>query len=125
LPDNIKTGGVAAGVADWTHRVAVMDRYAASQTPPPTRRVTTVKFERASSESRSVKSPISPDRHQQTNIKRGENGAYAAYQTQQQTYVGHASSSGEMMWRRQEYGSMSASATRLSPPISICSEKSA
>ena len=37
LPDNIKTGDVAAGVADWTHRVAELDRQAAAQTPPPNR----------------------------------------------------------------------------------------
>ncbi len=52
------------------------------------RRVTTVKFGRAASESRTMKTPISPDRQQQT-IERRDSDVYSTYQTQQQRYVGH------------------------------------
>jgi hypothetical protein len=107
-----------------------MDRSAAAQTPPPSRRVTTMKFGRAASESRTMKSSharkqMMNNHHEKTTelVEGNITGRSTSLNySQQQTYVGYQSSSGDMMWRRQNTES---SETRLSPPISICSEKSA
>merc|ERR1719431_769932 len=107
LPDNIKTGDVAAGVADWTHRVAELDRQAAAQTPPPNRR-TVLKFGRAGSESRST--------------SQGVRSSTTTMQTSQR-FVGQ-NREGEVSWRQVE-SQQTPGPGIMSPPMSICSEKSA
>jgi len=132
LPDNIKTGDVAAGVAGWSHRVAEMDKQASAMSPSLSRKVTTMKFGKAASESRSgsetrsVKSPtpkstnqwrqqdsadqritkVSPPRGASVisqgaeySSQRFESGASYSHQ---QTFVGHQSSTGSMIWRPQD-----------------------
>lgn len=110
LPDNIKTGDVAAGVADWSHRVAELDRQAAAQTPPPNRR-TVLKFGRGGSESRSVSQGV-----------RASSNTVQSFQSSHR-FVGQ-NREGEVTWRQVE-GQQTSSPSIMSPPMSICSEKSA
>jgi len=110
----IKTGDVAAGIAGWTHRVSELDKNAAAaQTPPTQRKSTVIKFgRRATSESRTFQQ-----------IQTQTTGADVSDGEEQNSFSSTA---------RERFGSItglmsivpdSNPTARLSPPISICSEK--
>jgi len=151
----IKTGDVATGVANWTQRVSELDKNAAAvQTPPAQRRATVMKFgsQRASSESRAVKLSHQTDEPSRptpvavaptkTSVMSAEPslGQHATMQnvTRQsftRAYMEQTSDSQQINLMGSRHGSISSlmsivpeserSSARLSPPISICSEKSA
>jgi len=149
----IKTGEVAAGVAGWTQRVSELDKRAAAvQTPPAERKRTVIKFtERAASESRSVQPDRLPSttnmqhstisRSMQSIVHQSNQSVRTSGQSLSQS-AGPASGTSRRLVSGEESGSQSArdragsisslmsivpgsdGSTRLSPPISICSEKS-
>merc|ERR1711872_833641 len=148
----IKTGDVASGVANWTQRVSELDKNAAAaQTPPVERKTTVAKFgQRASSESRTFQfgnmGPVSVDQpaagiqqrsvdtthQQQTTSQSMSMSSQLARQsftesmsdsTHQSTMMG--SRTGSISSLMSIVPSSERSSARLSPPISICSEKSA
>merc|ERR1711994_1234846 len=148
----IKTGDVASGVANWTQRVSELDKTAAAaQTPPVERKTTVVKFgQRASSESRTFQfgnmSPVSVGQpaagvqqrsvdtaHQQQITSQSMSMSSQSVRqsftesmsdsTHQSTMMG--SRTGSISSLMSIVPSSERSSARLSPPISICSEKSA